>query len=79
MTLLECVQKAKEANKHFVMPSKPLEALTIDELTDVGIHEFLKNDIIVYASIVVVKQNVVLKSFLKTTLKEFIAKYMPRA
>jgi hypothetical protein len=79
MTLLECIHKAKAANANFVTPEKPLETMNIDELTDIGIHEFLKNDLLVYAAIVVLKQHVVLKAFLKATLKDFILKYSTSA
>lgn len=75
MTLLECISKAKEANANFTMPPKPIESMNVEELTDVGMHEFLKNDLLVYSAIVVVKQHIVLKSFLKATLREFIEKY----
>lgn len=75
MTLLECVQKAKEANANYVQPNRDLQNMTFEEITNLAIHEFLMNDILVYACIVTCKQNTVLKSFVKSSLKDFAKEY----
>lgn len=74
MTLLECIQQSKELNKYFVPARKPLEEMTDEEVTYLAIHEYLKNDILVYASIVICRQNLMIKLFFKATLKDFLSK-----
>lgn len=75
MTLLECISNAKAVSQNYVAPNKEMDKYTIDEITNLAVSEVLKNEILTYCSIIIAKQNTIVKALYKGALKDFISTY----
>lgn len=75
MTLLECIAAAKEATEHYKAPEKNIEQYTQDEISNLAISEVMKSEILIYCSIIIAKNNSIIKGFFKRALKDFINIY----
>lgn len=73
MTFVELINKAKQCT--YRPTNKPFDQYTEDEIIYSAINEILKNDIIVFAFIIICKKHITIKVPMKIMLKEYIEKY----
>jgi hypothetical protein len=73
MTFVQLIDSAKKCT--YRPTNKPFDQYTDNEIIYSAIHEILKNDIIVFAFIIMCKKHMTIKIPMKIILKEYIELY----